>query len=325
MTAYQISLLINGLILGFVLLSLYFMVHYRKQARQFQSDLDDTQKKLEDALGSVEDYQRQVRLVQDTQDILEDTRKELEITKGQVEYYSKQTHQVQSDLKDTQKKFEDALGSVEDYQRQVRLAQSTLEDTRKELEIAKGQVEYCSKHTRQAQADLKDTHEKLKDARDQVKNYQKQVHLAQDALKDAQKELEDSRGCEHDSELNQEKQNRALVEFAKNTILPVHDSIWFGLPDAQDPALTPELDDSDISSNIINGMKDTLKMLEQELESSGFEVVDPKDKPFNPKAHRPIGWEEREGIDPGIVLSVYRKGFLFDGRTVRFADVVVSK
>ena len=184
-------------------------------------------------------------------------------------------------------------------------AEDKAEGCRKNLGKALSEGEIFREKTRKAQIDLED-------ANDQIEHYSEQARSIQEALNDCLGEADHRDNvCREQAQKEREK---ALVEFVKK-ILPTLDGIERELDDVQKPFWTREH----------NNMNKYRKQLEQVMVRSGFQPIDPKGKVVDHETHRVIGEEVREGIDPGTVISVYRKGWLFDGKIVRFADVVVAK
>jgi molecular chaperone GrpE len=60
------------------------------------------------------------------------------------------------------------------------------------------------------------------------------------------------------------------------------------------------------------------------LERQGLEVVDPTGKPFEPEFHEAVQRVEDPDHDPGTVVWVLAKGYLFGGRLLRPAMVGVA-
>ncbi len=60
------------------------------------------------------------------------------------------------------------------------------------------------------------------------------------------------------------------------------------------------------------------------LKRQGLEVIDPAGQQFNPEVHEAVQRIEDEGHEPGAVVEVLGKGYLFRGRLVRPAMVAVA-
>ncbi len=74
------------------------------------------------------------------------------------------------------------------------------------------------------------------------------------------------------------------------------------------------------------GLEMVVRTFEKLLEEERIEVVDPVGEPFDAERHEAIMAVEPEaGQESGIVKEVYRKGYVQDGKVLRFAQVVVVK
>ncbi|MCU0799687.1 MAG: nucleotide exchange factor GrpE [Candidatus Thermoplasmatota archaeon] len=57
----------------------------------------------------------------------------------------------------------------------------------------------------------------------------------------------------------------------------------------------------------------------------GVAPIETKGRPFDPNFHESIGFVEKDDLDDGTIVSEVRKGFIYKGRTVRPAHVIVNK
>lgn len=69
----------------------------------------------------------------------------------------------------------------------------------------------------------------------------------------------------------------------------------------------------------------TLKQLQQFLEKFGVIEFESLEKPFDPAFHESVGQEATHQVPPNTVVKIFRKGYLFQGRLLRAARVVISK
>lgn len=76
---------------------------------------------------------------------------------------------------------------------------------------------------------------------------------------------------------------------------------------------------------IIEGIQITLNEFLKVLERSGIEGVEAVGKKFDPNLHEALFQEEREDVEPDIVISELQKGYVLNGRLLRPARVSVSK
>jgi len=78
------------------------------------------------------------------------------------------------------------------------------------------------------------------------------------------------------------------------------------------------------SESFRQGVDMIARQLWEVLERQGLEVVDPTGKPFEPEYHEAVQRVEDPGHEPGTVVWVLAKGYLFGGRLLRPAMVGVA-
>jgi molecular chaperone GrpE len=100
-------------------------------------------------------------------------------------------------------------------------------------------------------------------------------------------------------------------------LLPVRDS----LENALDASRAEQAD----MATFREGTELTLKMLDQALEKSGVEEIDPLGQRFDPALHQAMSVQPAEGAEPNTVVLVMQKGYTLNGRLVRPALVIVAK
>jgi molecular chaperone GrpE len=97
--------------------------------------------------------------------------------------------------------------------------------------------------------------------------------------------------------------------------------------------LLPVLDDFDrfLSSegngdneSLLEGARLMREKLWECLVTRGLQPIESLEKPFDPELHEALMQEEREGIEPGIVLQEHLRGYRLGDRVIRHAKVVVS-
>lgn len=69
--------------------------------------------------------------------------------------------------------------------------------------------------------------------------------------------------------------------------------------------------------SIISGVEMIYKQLTDLLKKYDVEEVEALDQPFDPNVHEALSKEERPDIEEPIVLEVYQKGFLYNGKLLR--------
>ncbi len=107
------------------------------------------------------------------------------------------------------------------------------------------------------------------------------------------------------------------LERFVNEMLPVVDSMELALQAGGQDGATVD--------SILEGTELTLKMLTGALEKFDVVVIAAEHQPFDPELHQAMTMQSIEGVEPGIVVQVFQKGYSLAGRLVRPAMVVVSQ
>ena len=69
--------------------------------------------------------------------------------------------------------------------------------------------------------------------------------------------------------------------------------------------------------SIISGIEMIYKQLSDLLKKNKVEEIDALGKHFDPNIHQALSKEEREGVAEPVILEVYQKGFLYNGKLLR--------
>ena len=89
-----------------------------------------------------------------------------------------------------------------------------------------------------------------------------------------------------------------------------------------------KLDDDNLDDEVSKFLEG-FKMIYCNMQNimSNFEVkpIDGANKPFDPIYHNAIMVEQREGVEPGMVLEVLQKGYIYKDKVIRPAMVKVSE
>lgn len=99
-------------------------------------------------------------------------------------------------------------------------------------------------------------------------------------------------------------------------LLPVIDNLERALSHA---AQTEE------AKAIAEGVTLTLNQFLKVLEKSGVTRIEAAGTRFDPTIHEAFFQEERDDMEPDMVVSEYQKGYMLNGRLLRPATVVISK
>jgi molecular chaperone GrpE len=76
---------------------------------------------------------------------------------------------------------------------------------------------------------------------------------------------------------------------------------------------------------MLSGIKMVYNSLEAVLTSFDVKAINDIDKPFDPTCHNALLAEHKEGVEPGIILDVLQKGYLYKDKIIRPAMVKVSE
>ena len=139
----------------------------------------------------------------------------------------------------------------------------------------------------------------------------------------ATKELEDTKNTFQ----------RTLAEYdnyRKRTTKEKADNYNAGRTDAV-KAILPMLDTLEMAlaapcsdENYKKGIELTYTTAMNSLKNMGVEQIDALNQPFDPNFHNAVMQQETEGVEPGIVVNVFQKGYKMGDKIIREATVVVS-
>lgn len=80
---------------------------------------------------------------------------------------------------------------------------------------------------------------------------------------------------------------------------------------------------ADEDSGVVQGVKMVADQLYEELEKRGLEKIDAEGEEFDPELHKAVDTREHE--EENKVLEQKRKGYMFNDKVLREAEVVVGK
>ncbi len=89
-----------------------------------------------------------------------------------------------------------------------------------------------------------------------------------------------------------------------------------------------KLDDNNLEdevSKFLEAFKMIYCNMQNVMENFEVKIIDGANKPFDPVYHNAIMVEHVEGVEPGIVLEVLQKGYLYKDKVIRPAMVKVSE
>lgn len=147
---------------------------------------------------------------------------------------------------------------------------------------------------------------KLEDA------YGKQEHLQGKYLR-AVADLENTR--KRAIRDREDTANRTRTQIISD-LLPVMDAFKLGLMEAEK---------TDDAKQVVKGFTMAISQFESVLTEYGLVSIEPGDKPFDPKLHDAIGYEDVDNLEDGIVVKTVRCGYMLKDKLIRPATVILSK
>ncbi len=112
------------------------------------------------------------------------------------------------------------------------------------------------------------------------------------------------------------------IERFAQSLLPVIDSL------EQAMALTLNTEAEPSRSHIqamLAGIELTRKLFLDSMEKFGLTQIDPKGEVFNPESHEAMSMIPQEGAESNVVLQVFQRGYVLNGRVIRPARVIISQ
>lgn len=89
-----------------------------------------------------------------------------------------------------------------------------------------------------------------------------------------------------------------------------------------------KLDDDNLEdevSKFLEGFKMIYCNMQNVMENFEVKQIDGANKPFDPVYHNAIMVEQKDGVEPGMVLEVLQKGYIYKDKVIRPAMVKVSE
>ena len=147
-----------------------------------------------------------------------------------------------------------------------------------------------------------------------------------DELKEKIKELEEKSLRDKAELINYRK--RKDEEVAKMLKYANEDLIKELLPTVDNFERAIKMDDDNLEdevSKFLSGFKMIYSNLALILQNYEVKAIDGANKPFDPVYHDAVMTEKREDMDPGQVIEVLQKGYMYKDKVIRPAMVKVSE
>ncbi len=163
-------------------------------------------------------------------------------------------------------------------------------------------------------------HKKKKKKDEQLEELTRQLQKKEEVIKTLQERLLYLQADFENFKKLKNKEKQDLLKFGNEVLikelLPVIDNLERAL-------------DHSLKTNDYKGIHEGVSLVLNEflrvLERAGLSRVEAVGKKFDPNLHEAFYQEERDDVEPDIVLSELQKGYMLNGRLIRPAMVTVSK
>ncbi|QJC31815.1 nucleotide exchange factor GrpE [Enterobacteriaceae endosymbiont of Donacia tomentosa] len=151
----------------------------------------------------------------------------------------------------------------------------------------------------------------ISDLKDKIQKYKSDIWNLK--LR-SQAEIENIR---HRSEIDIEKAYKFSLEKFISELLPVIDNL--------ERAIELKIENNNIESSIIEGIKLTLKSFLNIITKFGISIINETNVLFDPSKHQAMSIIESDKIKENFIIEVLQKGYVLNNRLLRPAMVTVSK
>ena len=111
------------------------------------------------------------------------------------------------------------------------------------------------------------------------------------------------------------KDRKFANEDVFKALLPILDNFAIALANEKDKS----------NAKALKGFEMIYKNMLETLESQGLSTIDALDQPFDPSYHQAVMKESKDGVEAGIVIEEFQKGYIYKDRLLRPAMVKVSE
>ena len=171
--------------------------------------------------------------------------------------------------------------------------------------------------------DKSDLKKDKKHAKNEEKNkYKKEIEKLKDDNKKLSEEVLVAKADLINYRKRKDEELNRMLKFCNEDlikqILPILDNFERAI----------KLDDDNLEdevSKFLEGFKMIYCNMQNVMENFEVKAIDGANKPFDPVYHNAIMVEKREGVEPGMVLEVLQKGYIYKDKVIRPAMVKVSE
>lgn len=171
----------------------------------------------------------------------------------------------------------------------------------------------CEQHEEAPKKEKKRKKKEVEELKEQIVSLQEELAVAKNAYYKAYADTENlKKRLQNDADTLRKYR---IQSFAQD-ILPAIDNL--------ERALNVEVS-SDEMKNYIEGINMIYQQLMTSLNREGVNVIEAKDKPFDPKVHQALIQEKIDGVESGLVVEEIQKGYMLKDRVLRATLVKVSE
>ena len=150
---------------------------------------------------------------------------------------------------------------------------------------------------------------------DKNKEFEEKIKSLEDALLRSQAELLNYRK-------RKDEETQRILKYAEEDILkgflPILDNFERAI-------LMDDNNFGDQISKFLEGFRMVYDQTKSLLEKFEVKEIDCLNKEFDPATEQAISTEKKDGIESGIVLKIYQKGYMYKDKVLRTAMVIVSE
>jgi molecular chaperone GrpE len=154
---------------------------------------------------------------------------------------------------------------------------------------------------KQLEEALQELEKELEEAEEERDNWEKKAKKAKADFENYKKKQDDRK----------EKWQKKAQEKLSEDLIQVLDNLERAILSA------------DEENSVVKGVKMVADQLYEELEKRGLQRIDAEGEEFDPKLHKAIDTKEHQ--EENKVLKQKRKGYMFDNKVLREAEVIVSE
>ena len=181
---------------------------------------------------------------------------------------------------------------------------------------------HCGEHSCEC-GDECDCHEHdKKDKKKEKHKYKAIIEELKDELKKKDQEVLVARADLINYRKRKDEEVVRMLKFCNEDlikqILPIMDNFERAI----------KLDDDNLDdevSKFLEGFKMIYCSMQNIMGNFEVKQIDGANKPFDPVYHNAIMVEQREGVEPGMVIEVLQKGYIYKDKVIRPAMVKVSE